>query len=137
MAKRTANTADLHIAFRGYKRNKWRWCILGIINEDSLRQKVGTLFLPHLNYLRGRGERQLIRNNVIGIQTKTLQSSELDLVYVLAEGWNGGELADEVEVGGGEGVNSAAVKHGQGLVGGQSQVLKKEGKSVMSLVWGV
>lgn len=55
-------------------------------------------------------------------------------MYVLAEGWNGGELADEVEVGGGEGVNSAAVKRGQGLVGGQSQVLKKEGKSVMSPV---
>lgn len=44
-------------------------------------------------------------------------------MYVLAEGGNGGELADEVEVGGGQGVNGTAVERGQSLVGGQSQVL--------------
>lgn len=52
------------------------------------------------------------------------RSSEPDLVYVLAEGGNGGELADEVEVGGGQGVNGTAVERGQRLVGGQSQVLE-------------
>lgn len=57
-----------------------------------------------------------------------------DLVYVLAEGGNGGELADEVEVGGSQGMNGTAVKRRQSLVGGQSQVLEggrgKEGGSV-------
>lgn len=52
-----------------------------------------------------------------------------DLVYVLAEGWDGGELADEVEVGGGEGMNSTAVKNRHSFVGGQSQVLgRKHGR---------
>lgn len=39
-----------------------------------------------------------------------------DLMYVLAEGWDGGELADEVEVGSGECMNSTAVKNRQSLV---------------------
>lgn len=55
-------------------------------------------------------------------------------MYVLAEGGNGGELADEVEVGGSQGMNGTAVERGQSLVGGQSQVLGggrgKEGSSV-------
>lgn len=51
-------------------------------------------------------------------------------MYVLAEGWDGGELADEVEVGGGESVNSAAVINGQGLVGGQSQVLHRKQRGI-------
>lgn len=34
-----------------------------------------------------------------------------DLMYVLAERRDGGELADKVEVGGGEGMNSTAVKN--------------------------
>ena len=54
---------------------------------------------------------------------------EPDLVYVLAEGWDGGELADEVEVGGGDGVNSTAVINRKRLVSGQSQVLhRKQGQ---------
>lgn len=44
---------------------------------------------------------------------------------VLAEGRNGGELADEVEVGGSQRVNSTAVERRQSLVGGQSQVLER------------
>lgn len=44
-------------------------------------------------------------------------------MYVLAEGWNSGELADEVEVGGGDCVNGTAVKHRQSLVSRQSQIL--------------
>lgn len=40
-----------------------------------------------------------------------------DLMYVLAEGWDGGELADEVEVGSSERMNSTAVKNRQSLVG--------------------
>lgn len=47
-------------------------------------------------------------------------------MYVLAEGWDGGELTDEVEVGGGKGMDSTAVKHRQSLVGGQSQVLDRK-----------
>lgn len=49
-------------------------------------------------------------------------------MYVLAEGGNGGELADEVEVGGGQGVNGTAVERGQSLVGGKSQVLEWGGR---------
>ena len=64
--------------------------------------------------------------------TNTLTSTRRspDLVYVLAEGWDGGELADEVEVGGGEGVNSTAVKNWQSLVRGQSQVLHGEQRRI-------
>lgn len=51
---------------------------------------------------------------------------------VLAEGWDGGELADEVEVGCGEGVNSTTVKDRHGLVGGQSQVLHGNNKDISS-----
>lgn len=47
-------------------------------------------------------------------------------MYVLAEGWDGGELADEVEVGSGERVNSTAVINWDGLVSGQSQVLHRK-----------
>ena len=46
-------------------------------------------------------------------------------MYVLAEGWNGGELTDEVEVGGSKGMNSTAVVNRQSLICGQSQVLHK------------
>lgn len=44
-------------------------------------------------------------------------------MYVLAEGWNSGELTDEVEVGGGDCVNGTAVEHRQSLVSRQSQIL--------------
>lgn len=46
-------------------------------------------------------------------------------MYVLAEGWNGGELTDEVEVGSGKGVHSTSVKDRQSFVGGQSEVLDR------------
>lgn len=49
-------------------------------------------------------------------------------MYVLAEGWNSGELTDEVEVGGGDCVNGTAVKHRQSLVSRQSQILDGGGK---------
>lgn len=45
---------------------------------------------------------------------------------VLAEGWDGGELANEVEVGGDKGMNSTAVINRQSLVGGQSQILERK-----------
>lgn len=51
--------------------------------------------------------------------------SGTDLVYVLAEGRNSGELTDEVEVGSGDRVNSAAVERRQSLVSRQSQVLER------------
>lgn len=51
-------------------------------------------------------------------------------MYVLAEGWDGGELADEVEVGSGDGMNSTAVINGQSLVGGQSQVLHRRQRDI-------
>lgn len=50
-------------------------------------------------------------------------------MYVLAEGWNSGELTDEVEVGGGDCVNGTAVKHRQSLVSRQSQILDGGGGS--------
>lgn len=57
----------------------------------------------------------------------TAQTSlDPDLMYVLAEGWNGGELTNEVEVGSGKRMNSTAVKHRQSLIGGQSQVLNNK-----------
>lgn len=31
--------------------------ILGILNENTLRQKEGAFFLPQLNYLKNSGER--------------------------------------------------------------------------------
>lgn len=46
-----------------------------------------------------------------------------DLMYVLAEGWNSGELTDEVEVGSSDCVNGTAVEHRQSLVSRQSQIL--------------
>lgn len=46
-------------------------------------------------------------------------------MYVLAEGWNSGELTDKVEVGSGDCVNSAAVEHRQSLVSRQSQILDR------------
>lgn len=51
--------------------------------------------------------------------------AEGHLMYVLAEGWNSGELADEVEVGSSEGVDSAAVISGQRLICTQSQILHR------------
>lgn len=47
-------------------------------------------------------------------------------MYVLAEGWNSGELTDEVEVGSGDCVNSTAVEDRQSLVSRQSQILGQE-----------
>lgn len=46
-------------------------------------------------------------------------------MYVLAEGWNCGELADEVEVGSSEGMDGAAVISGQSFIGRQSQILHR------------
>lgn len=46
-------------------------------------------------------------------------------MYVLAEGWNSGELTDKVEVGSGDCVDSTAVEHRQSLVSGQSQILDR------------
>lgn len=46
-------------------------------------------------------------------------------MYVLAEGWDGGELADEVEVGGGEGMHSTAVINSQIFIRAQGQVLQR------------
>ena len=110
---------------------EYGWYTLGIIDEDILRQKVGTFFLSHLNYLKGRGKKRFIKRGFQPhththryIYIYTQRSPGSDLVYVLAEGWDGGELADEVEVGGGEGVNSTAVKDGQSLVSRQSQILQ-------------
>lgn len=51
------------------------------------------------------------------------ESTGRHLLYVLAEGWDCGELGDEVEVGSGEGVNSTAVINRKSFVCGQSQVL--------------
>lgn len=42
---------------------------------------------------------------------------------VLAERWNSGELADEIEVSRGQGMNSTAVIHRQRLLTAQCQVL--------------
>ncbi len=47
------------------------WYILGIIDEDVLRQKVGTFFLSNLNYLKGRGKKGSLLKDVLGIQTHT------------------------------------------------------------------
>lgn len=58
-------------------------------------------------------------------------------MYVLAEGWDGGELADEVEVGGGEGMNSTAVIYRHRLVGGQSQVLHRKQRDISEDPWTV
>lgn len=46
-------------------------------------------------------------------------------MYVLAEGWDSGELADEVEVGGSQGMNSTSVIDRQRLVRRQGQVLHR------------
>lgn len=53
-------------------------------------------------------------------------------MYVLAEGWDGGELADEVEVGGGKGVNSTAVINRYSLISGQGQILHRIQRDVMN-----
>lgn len=58
-------------------------------------------------------------------QARVFTQSRTDLMYVLAEGWDSGELTDEVEVGSGDCVNSTAVEHRQGLVSRESQILDR------------
>lgn len=126
----TASSTDLNSNFTvsttSRRRERGRY-VLGIIDEDSLRQKEGTFLLSHLNYLKDGGRTEVIKKEVIGMKAHThiytQRSPDTDLVYVLAEGWNGGELTDQVEVGGGKGVHGTSVKDGQSLVGGQGQVL--------------
>lgn len=62
--------------------------------------------------------------------------SSTDLMYVLAEGWNSGELTDEVEVGGGDCVNGTAVERRQSLVSRQGQVLDgRKGERSSWIMW--
>lgn len=108
--------------------------ILGILNENTLRQKVGAFFLSQLDYLKSSahgllgqgpwtaGDRR-VHMQVFCVLFCFLTQSGTDLVYVLAEGWNSGELTDEVEVGGGDCVNGTAVERRQSLVSRQGQVL--------------